>query len=285
MDGVATRTTGADPFGEQVGERVLRRLAGAGVAVTIAGALAGTWAVEVLPWVLLGAAVVYLLGVPVSWLVVRRGGAPLARHVVAALLLALLVGAVLALLTDDGFVGWWAVYAMAAVGAGVPVAALAVGVGMALPDRWVAPVAGVGLLVAVVVLPAATWVAVQPPAPYDFVLVEEPELVRDRIDGAHALAEVLAARFDERAGAGEDRTAHATWVAITTDLGDRELDGVASWMRTTLDKDLPTLPGTDTPVRLVTTIFADEAARSCVVVTPSATSVEPRRCRDVELTG
>lgn len=278
------RAEEGDAFGDSVGERVWRRLAGAGAAVMPVAALAVTaGATEALPWVLFGALVVYVLGVPASWVVSRRGRAPVRGHVFAAFGLGILVAAGLAAFSDE-FLAWWGIFALVAVGTGVPLAALAAWVGPALPPRWVHPVAIVGLVVMVVVLPVGAWWAQRPPAPYDFVVVHEPDAVRESFGDAYALAEVLAERFEQRAQAGEPRTAHATWAAVGADLSDRELASIASWQRFTSDQDLPTLAGTGQPVRLVTTIFEGEATRGCVVVTADASSAFPAACADLDLT-
>lgn len=72
----------ADPFGTTVGEGVWRRLAGAGVAVTVAAAGSVAWTTDVRSWVLLGAGIVYLAGVPalVRWPCAAIGRAELRRH-------------------------------------------------------------------------------------------------------------------------------------------------------------------------------------------------------------
>jgi hypothetical protein len=248
----------------------------AGLAVALA-------TTEVLPWVLAAALVLYVLGVPASWVIARGGGAPVARHAVTAVLLGLVVAAVLAVPSDD-LLAWWPIFAAFAVGIGVPLAVLASWAGRALPPRWVVPVAIVGLVVTVVVLPIGAWWVQRPPAPDDFVVVHEPDAVRTSFADAFELAEALAQRFEERAAAGEPRTAHATWAAVGADLSDRELASVASWQRFTPDDDLPTLARTGEPVRLVTTIFEGESTRGCVVVTADASRAARSACADLDLT-
>lgn len=275
-----------DPFGEDVGERLWRCLAGAAVAVVPVAAGLSLWTTGALPFVLLGALVVYLLGVPVSWVLTRRGGRPVIRHAVAAAGVGVVVaGALAALSLPEEPLPWFAVYAIYAVGIGVPLAVLATGAGLALPARWLRPVAAVGLLVVALVLPVGTWWAGRPPAPYDFVVVREPELVREHATDAEGFAEVVAARFEQEAAEGAPRTAHATRVSVAVALSQGELDSVAAAQRLTLDEDLPTRADTGAPIRPVTVIFEGQDDQACVVVTPEASRVAPTACAELDLTG
>jgi hypothetical protein len=274
----------ADPFGSTVGERLWRRLAGVAAAVVPVAAGFALWTAEVLPWVLLAVVVVYVLGVPTSWLLTRRGGAPVVRHAVAAVVIAVSVAGILSLPTDAPL-GWWMLFASVAVATGVPVAVLAAWAGTALPSRWVRPVAVLGLVVTAVVLPLGTWLDRRPPAPHDYVAVHEPGAVRAQFAGAYELAQSIAERFERRAAAGESRTAHATWVAVGGELSAGALDSVASSQHLTPDEELPTLAGSGQPVRLITTLFDGDPARGCVVLTSDAARAEPRACADLDLTG
>lgn len=220
---------------------------------------------------------------PTSWLVTRRGGAPVRRHALLAVVVGIVVAAVLAVPTDEPL-AWWGLFAVFTVGIGAPVAALAAWAAQALPARWVHPVAIVGLIVAGLVLPVGTWLQLRPPAPHDFVVVHEPDLVRQHFGDAYDLAVTLAVRFEQHAAAGHPRTAHETWVSVGAELSDQELDGVASWIEFTPDDDLPTLAGSQRPVRLVTTIFESDDTRGCVVVTAHTSRAEPQACADLNLT-
>lgn len=220
---------------------------------------------------------------PTSWLVTRRGGAPVRRHALLAVVVGIVVAAVLAVPTDEPL-AWWGLFAVFTVGIGAPVAALAAWAAQALPARWVHPVAIVGLIVAGLVLPVGTWLQLRPPAPHDFVVVHEPDLVRQHLGDAYDLAVTLAVRFEQHAAAGHPRTAHETWVSVGAELSDQELDGVASWIEFTPDDDLPTLAGSQRPVRLVATIFESDGTRGCVVVTAHTSRAEPQACADLNLT-
>lgn len=273
----------ADPFGDEVGERLWRRLAGAGLAATlVAAGVMLLWGPETLPFVLLGVLVVYLLGVPASWVAGRTGRAVMRRHLVAGAAVGVLVPTLLSMLGGDW--GWWLLYAIFSIGIGVPLAALAAWLGLALPGRLVRPVAIGALLVTVVVLPLGTWLVQRPPAPYDFVVVHEPAEVARRVPDPHALAHVIAERLEQQVAQGAPPLAHQTWQGIDEELGARELAGAATWMRHLWDDELPRLRATGEPVRLVTTIFDDDPARGCVVVTASTTLVEPHACAELDLT-
>ena len=151
----AESTAVADPFGVSVGERIWRRLAGAAVGVLPATGF-GLWAFELLPWVVLGALAVYVLGVPASWLLGRRGGPPVLAHMRAAALIAVPAAALLAVPSFD-FLLFWAVFTVIAVVVGTTIAGVAAWAGTRLPARWVRPVALTGLVVAFVAVPLRIW--------------------------------------------------------------------------------------------------------------------------------
>lgn len=281
MTAHAARGNLADPFGRTIAERVWRRLAGAGVAVMVSTTGFTLWVSDVLPFALIGTAVVYLLGGPASWLVARRAGAPVSRHLLAGLVVGALTAAVLALLS--GSPSSWPAFAVVTIGIGLPVAAVAAWSGLALPDPWVKPLAVVGLLFSAGVLPLATWWESRPPAPYDFVVVQEPATVQHQVAGPAALAREIADRFEDHADRGQDPTAHATWVAIGQGLNEDLLSGAAAWIRFTPDDELPAAPASDGRVRLVTTIFDGHPDRGCVVVTDTRIRAQPHGCAEIDL--
>lgn len=264
MTDTTVRAAG-DPFGGDVRERLWRRLAGAGLAVTLAAGGFTLGTTELLPFVTIGALVVYVLGVPTSWAIVRRGRAPILRHAVAGAGVGMIAAMIMSLVGAS--FAWWPLYALYAVAVGAPVAALAAWFGLVLPGAWIRPVALVGLLVTAVALPIGTWLERRPPAPHDFVIVHDPPAMMHHVADAYALAEEIAARFERLAAEGYDRTAHATWVVVSQELGEGELSGVASWIRLTTDERLPTLRSSGEAVRLVTTILDGDPRRGCVVVT------------------
>jgi hypothetical protein len=271
----------ADPFGRTVAERVWRRLAGAGVAVLAAGVGSTLWISDLLFAVLIGTAVIYLLGVPASWLIARRPTAPVSRHLIAALPVGALAAALVSLLTRDP--SWLPAMTVIGIGIGIPVAVVAAWSGLKLPDPWVKPVAVAGLLVSVFVLPLASWWESRPPAPYDFVLVHEPAEVRHHFRSPYALARDLAERFEDKAAQNHPPVAHATWTAIGRDLTDAELANIPAWLRYTPDEDLPTSRATGDPIRLVTTIYDNHPHRACVIVTDTRIRAQPHACAELNL--
>lgn len=146
--------TGAGPVGQvdaltarPTRERVLRRFAGAGAAVLVAGALLGwTWLAYL---VLVGALVTYVVGIPLSLWLERRsldGPGVLWRHLVAGLWAGGLVGFAF---YPPGFL------LTATIGAGIGAAAalVAAAAGTELPRRALWPAVLVGPLV----LAALAW--------------------------------------------------------------------------------------------------------------------------------
>lgn len=270
-----------DPFGVEVAERWWRRLAGVGIAVTLVGSVAvAAWTVDVLPLVLFGVAVVYVVGLPVSWFVVRHGGAVVRRHVLAGICVGLVIATIIAL--PSGW-GWWPLLAILATVTGALVGGLAAWSGVGLPSTAVNPVAIGGLVVLLVVLPLATWVTQRPPAPFDFVVVHEPSALRPPVADAEALAAIIVHRIEALADGGASRISQGTWVTVADELGEHELAGVATWIRFTLDEELPSLASSGEPVRLITVIFDGSSARACVVVTESASRAEPSACTELGL--
>ena len=147
-----------DPFGDSVAERLWRRLAGAGTAVLITAAGFLLWRIEVLPLVLIGITVVYLLGLPASWLLCRRPGTLISRHLLAGLVVAALTTTLLVLGAQASEL--WPAFAVITIGIGMPLSAAAAWAGTALPHRWVKPLALTGLLFAATIPLSATVAAV-----------------------------------------------------------------------------------------------------------------------------
>ena len=135
-----------DPFGQGVADRLWRRLAGLGAAVLVTAAGFLAWTIEVLPVVLIGITVVYLLGLPASWLLCQRSGALIRRHLLVGLMVAALTTAVLVVVTQASEL--WPTFALITIGIGLPLAAAAAWAGVTLPHRWVKPIALAGLLFA-----------------------------------------------------------------------------------------------------------------------------------------
>ncbi len=275
-----------DPFGRSRGERLWRRLAGAGVAVTVATVIAAMLEVTLLPWVLFGAVVVQVLGVPSSWALGRLSrrtshAAVVVRHLVAGAGLGTVVAAGLTLLGGER--SWFPLWAAIAASTGMVVAVVAAWSALRLPSRWIRPVGIVGLLLTVVVLPVGTWLLERPPAPYDFVELTATSEVLDAFGSARGLATAIADGFEAEAAAGRDPTAHATWVRVAEEVTRGELGDHEAWVRFTADELLPRALSGDEPIRLVTVILRGQHASACVVVTRAAVDVRDEACRALEL--
>ena len=139
-----------DPFGQGVAERLWRRLAGVGAAVLVTAAGFLLWSIEVLPLVLIGIIVVYLLGLPASWLLCRRPVALIRRHLLAGVVVGTLTTALLVLVTQASEL--WPTFAIITIGIGTPLAVAAAWAGVTLPHRWVKPLALTGLLFVATIL-------------------------------------------------------------------------------------------------------------------------------------
>lgn len=280
----ADAATGAghrDPFGATPGERVVRRLAGAGVATA---ALAGVlWWVP--PAALLVAGATYLVGAPLSLLLEHRWPsgarrAPVRRYLVAGAILGGVVPVVLFGAPtggrDDGLT-WLVVLTIAAV-AGAVAGGLAAWSGARLPAPSLVPVAAVGLVVAVGVLPAeALWQTHR--AAYDEVVLEPTGEAFAAVGDAEGLAAAVAAGFDRAADRGEPRLAQRTWTAVAEDLAD-DLGDDRVETRFRLDDDLPHRRLTRERVRPITTALGD-LDRACVMVRRDGVDVHGAACREV----
>lgn len=166
MTEVATR--GEDPFGTTVAERLVRRLAGAGTATLVVGGGLLLW---LPPGAVIAAAVIYLVGIPLSLWLERRwpaadGPPPVRRYAGLGAVLATVVIVAIAV----GFAGSLgsplaALTSLLPVGvpAGMIAGALAAGVAHAVSWRWAvvvaaaAPPAAVAFTVGVLAIPGYPW--------------------------------------------------------------------------------------------------------------------------------
>ena len=280
-DGGQESSRSADPFGRTVSERLWRRLAGAGIAVTLAAGWAVLTSPQSLAIVLIGTTVVMALGVPVSWAMERRSGRQevrwtVLRHAGAGAIVGLLVGLSFGL---PGGRGWLLVWLLFSVPIGTLVGGVAAWAGLSLPQRWVRPIAVGGLMVAAAI-PFGVWLEQRPPAPYDFVIVEGTPAVERQFGGPEGLAAAIAQGFDRQAAAGRSRTAHSTWVSVAEDVITADLQ---PWVHYEADEGRPRLKASGEPARLVTVIVRDSAQQACVVVTSDASRVEPQPCSSLAI--
>jgi len=227
----------------------------------------------------------YLVGLPRSYVLERRwpsraAGAPVVRYTVAAMLATVTVFGLLGAVTTDLSLGVVMIY-------GLPVAAilgpLVSTLAYHLPRRWVVTAAAVGLVTAVGVAPALVWLDQRPPAPHDFMVVNDTPEFRATFQDARGLAEAIAVGFDELAGQGRERLDQETWIEVADRIRERDLGDHEQHVRSQLEPDLPTLRSApDEPVRLITTIVRD-AEQACVAVTRQRTATFSEPCRDLDL--
>lgn len=258
-------------------ERVLRRVAGAGVAVLVAGALLGWTGFGHV--VLLGAVVTYVVGVPVSLWLERRcldGPGVLRRHLVAGLWSGGLVGFAF---YPPGFL----LTATIGAGVGAAVALVAAAAGTHLPHRALWPAVLFGPLV-LAVLAWSVWlqetrlVATSVGIP----VVDEPVL------DAGTLASYLADGVEARAAAGQDRLSDEVWTdVVERTVRERDVDMATTSLSLLLDDDggLPSSQVTGERVRLVTVEVQRPsswwASRwACLQVTEEATEVLRGACAE-----
>lgn len=161
------RARRGDPFGDSLRERMTRRLAGAGAATLVLGAA--------LAWMpaaaLLAAGTLYLVGVPLSFLLealwpATRKRAVIARYVGLGSVVASLVVTVLAA-PDFTYLSILLAFAAPCGAIGGGVAAWAA---LRLRGRWVIGTAAAGI-VAVAVAAGGVWLDTRPLEPHDFLLV------------------------------------------------------------------------------------------------------------------
>jgi hypothetical protein len=264
------------------GERVLRRLAGAGVAVLVAGVLLGwTWFAHI---VMVGAVVTYVVGVPLSlWLERRTLDEPgvLGRHLVAGLWAGGLVGFAT---YPPGFLVSATIGAGVGAGVGAAVAVVSAAAGTHLPRRALWPAALVGPLVLALVAYPVWQETRRTSASFDQVpVVEEPVL------DAEAVASHFADRVEARAAAGDDRLSDEVWTEVVErTVRDRDVDMTSTTVSLLLDDDgeLPVSQATGERVRLVTVEVQRpsswRASRwACLQVTDESTEVLPGACVEV----
>lgn len=270
-----------DRFGADLRERVLRRLAGTGAGAAAVTVALGWWFPVA---AFIGLFGLYVVGLPLSFVLERRwpsrAGAPAARYAVAAIVATVVVFGLLGAVTASLWLWVAMVYA-------VPVAALlgslVPAVAYHLPRQWLTTVSAIGLLTAVGVAPTLVWLDQRPPAPHDFMVVNDTPEFRTTFRDARGLADAIASEFEELASQGRARLAHDRWVAVADRIGDRDLGDHEWHVRFHQDQDLPMLrSGHDEPVRLITTVVRD-AEQACVAVTRQRTAAFSQPCRELDL--
>ncbi len=269
-----------DPFGAGPRERVLRRLAGTGAGAVVLTAAFAWWFPQA---AIIGLVGLYLVGLPLSFVLERRwpsraAGAPVVRYTLGAMLATVAVVGLLGALTGD--LWFWVVIVYC-----LPVAAilgpLVPAVAYHLPRGWLAAATAIGLVTALGVAPTLVWLEQRPPAPHDFMVVNDTSEFRATLQDARGLADAIAVEFDELAGEGRARLGHDTWVEVADRIADRELGDHESHVR--FRQDLPVLRSDpNEAVRLITTIVRD-AEQACVVVTRRRTATFSEPCRDLDL--
>ncbi len=271
-----------DPFGVDGRERLLRRLAGTGAGAVAVTATFG-WSFP--QAAIIGLVGLYLVGLPLSYVLERRwptraSGAPAVRYCVAAMLATVAVFGLLGAVTGDLWLWVAMVY-------GLPVAAvlgpLVSTVAYHLPRRWLTTVAAIGLVTAVGVAPALVLLDQRPPAPHDYMVVNDTQELRATFRDARGLADAIAGEFDELAGQGRARLDQDTWIEVADRIRERDLGDHEQHTRYHLEQDLPTLRSDpDEPARLITTIVRD-AEQACVAITRQRTATYSAPCRDLDL--
>jgi hypothetical protein len=265
-----------DPFGSTTAERALRRLAGAGVTVVLAVAVFGWWFPLAAAIAVVG---ILAVGVPVSWVLERRRpsravGAPLLRYAVVGGTSATVVLFVLGSVTGDLWLWVVALY-------GLPVAVVSGLVASAaayhLPARLLVSATSVGLVVGLGVLPTLWWWQERPPAPYDYLVVNDTPELRASHGDALGLAAAVAVEFDRVGAASGDRRRQETWITVSERITSRAMGDHEAWARFTEDEDLPVERSNGATVRLVSVIVRD-GGRACVVVAADGVEVRPGTC-------
>ncbi len=271
-----------DPFGADRRERLLRRLAGTGAgAVTVTAAFAWWFPFAAI----IGLLGLYAVGLPMSyalerWWPSRATGAPVVRYAVAAVLGTVAVFGLIGAVTTEAWV-------VVAILYGLPVAAvlgpLVSVLAFRLPRGWLAGVAIAGLAAAVVVTPTLVWLDQRPPAPDDFLVVNDTPEFRATFGDARGLADAIAEGFDALADRGHPRLQQGTWIEVADRIRERDLGDHEQHTRSHLEGDLPSLRSDpDEPVRLITTIVRD-AEQACVAVTRERADTFSEPCRDLDL--
>jgi hypothetical protein len=271
-----------DPFGVDGRERLLRRLAGTGAGAVAVTAAFAWWFPQA---AIIGLIGLYLVGLPLSFVLERRRpsratGAPVLRYTVGAMLATVVVFGILGALTTDLWLWFAIIYAL-------PVAALLGPLVSAtayhLPRRSLAAVTAIGLVTATGVAPALVWLDQRPPAPDDFMVVNDTAEFRTTFRDARGLADAIAVEFDDLAGEGRARLDQETWIEVSDRILARDLGDHEQHSRFLMGQDLPALRSEpDEPVRLITTIVRD-AEQACVAVTRHRTATFSEPCRALDL--
>lgn len=271
-----------DPFGNGAREGLLRRLAGAGGGAVAVTAAFSWW---LAPATVIGLVGLYAVGLPLSYVLERRRpstatGAPLLRYTLVATVATVVVFGLLGAISED--LWWWAFILF-----GLPVAAilgpLVAALAHHLPRRWLGATSALGLVTALVIAPAVIWVEQRPPAPHDFIVVNNTPELRATFGDAYGLAEAVRAEFDELARQGHPRRSHQTWVKVTDRIGARDLGDHQMHTRYHLEDELPRLRSDPSQtVRLITAIVR-HADQACVVVRHDQAVTFPGACRDLDV--
>ncbi len=178
---------------------------------------------------------------------------------------------------------WWWVAIVYCLPVAATLAPLVSAVAYHLPRRRLAAATAIGLLTALGVAPASVWLEERPPAPHDFMVVNDTPELRATFHDAHGLGDAIAAEFDELAADGRARLDQETWIEVADRIGERDLGDDQQHTRFHLEHDLPPLRSDpEEPVRLITTIVR-EGDQACVAVTRQRTATFPEPCRDLDL--
>lgn len=92
-----------------------------------------------------------------------------------------------------------------------------------LPRRWLTTVAAIGLVTAARAAPALVWLEQRPPAPHDYVVVDDTQELRATFRDARGLADPIAGEFDELAGQGRARLDQENWIEVADRIRKRYL--------------------------------------------------------------
>ncbi|MCW3489480.1 hypothetical protein [Dethiobacter alkaliphilus] len=265
-----------DPYGQTLPERILSRMAGAGVAALVLAIVFARWN-PMLGWFAVG--ILYGVVVPLSLVMVRyfwARGASFSKVVLRHALLGgvvfavvvLVMGVISALSGEPETLLWLPLLLSFGFLAGAAAGAITAAVGMLLRARLVLFAAALAGLLAIGALGAGQWWQQQPKVTTSYIEVLAPSEQTAEQKSAYEIAQLVAVEYERVAPAGEYRLSNEAFFQVA-----EEINRIGIFVNAGLGREVIQVHS-----RQITVQSVDDFA--CVIVTETGTDVSQGVCPD-----